>query len=891
MNRRAWGPRDLIALLDRANQQAQDANLSAVDAESISAELGALLLRTKELALPCTTELLAIAIGLFPRISSEPMLRPLLVEIFSELINLWEPVVDGEPIADGEGESDLQLEKDASLEVTLSKMRLFADDVVDAQAEAITASADEFDYESVGGGVLQEFIAEADEMVSALEQDLLNLVTADEETIHRIFRCIHTLKGSFGMIRLANANRLAHEMEALLERVRDHLIAPTVEMETALFRCVDYLRNVIRLLENGENPLVDMTEEMEALREIRNPKSQIPTKCEIQNPNKIHPPESATPAPSETKKAAPAHATTFLKVDTRKLDLVMEQVGEMLVERIKLDDNRKNLRRILTNLRKTRAASRGREKQQAEPVHAAPGAQAHEELEAFAHRLDRTVETLTRSSTLLQKHVMKMRLIPVQQIFSRFPRLVRDLGLQLSKEIDFAMEGEETEIDKSVAELLGEPLIHLIRNSIDHGVESPEERVDAGKERVGHIVLRAYYEGDKVAIEVEDDGKGIDAEEVVATAIERGLITASEVPSMTEQQKLKLIFSPGFSTAETVTDLSGRGVGMDVVRNTVEKLGGTVEVLTVIGEGALIRLKLPITLAIVKILLFKLAGNVLAFSIYNIRETLAVPSDEIYEANSIPVINLRGDIIPLCYLADVLGVAPGAPRARESVIVVEAVDRTVGIVVDEFMGKSEIIVKSVGGVVRKIPYVSGGAILGDGEVVPVIDAAEIIRDANKYGRGDRTRARGGIPKADAGKTANAVSDAGAPVPHAPLHKNILVVEDSTAMSSFLADLLKHHGYEVTVALTGEEALEKAGQADFNLVSTDIVMPGIDGYEFVKRLRMIKKHSLTPVIALTSKGDKLDRIKGFQAGIDEYLTKPLQEDAYLAIVTSLAQRGK
>ena len=338
---------------------------------------------------------------------------------------------------------------------------------------------------------------------------------------------------------------------------------------------------------------------------------------------------------------------------------------------------------------------------------------------------------LDHVSKEIQASVLGIRMVPVKTIFSKFPRMLRDLAKASGKKIDLHMAGEDTEIDKSIIEELGDPMIHLIRNSADHGIEMPADRVKAGKSEVGTVVLRARHEGDSVIVEIEDDGKGIDPRIIRAKAVEKGLMSQERADAMPDEEIVELIFAPGFSTAAKVTDISGRGVGMDVVRSNVRKLNGRVGVRSTVGKGSIFTIKLPLTLAIIDALLVKSGNQVFALPGTSVEETLIVPPASLSHLTSRQAINLRGEVLGVCRLKHLLKSEAPIDTAAEadglSVVVVSAGGRRMGIIVDTFVRRQEVVIKPLAPYLASLPGISGASIMGDGGVVLILDPAELLQ--------------------------------------------------------------------------------------------------------------------------------------------------------------------
>ena len=407
-------------------------------------------------------------------------------------------------------------------------------------------------------------------------------------------------------------------------------------------------------------------------------------------------PAHKAPAASKAAPAQPsggagaakkAHASQSVRVDIDKLDTLMNLMGELVVNKVRLEQI----------------------------------GQTHRLSE-----LTETLEQMDRVTTDLQNIVMKVRMVPVSQVFNRFPRMVRDVTKELNKEINLTIEGEETELDRTVIDEIGDPIMHLLRNSLDHGVEMPDVRVQKGKPRVGEVKLIARHEGNNVVIMVTDDGKGIDADVIRRKAVEKGLFTQDEVDRMDDADAVRIIFLPGFSTAEKISDISGRGVGMDVVRSKIESLSGHVDVETHVNEGSVFKIKLPLTLAIIQAMLVKVQEEVYAVPLGSIDSTIQITPEEIKTVQNHEVIVLRGEIIPIIRMEQTLFV----PHVKDSdelfVVVVHAGESKAGIVVDKLIGQQEIVIKTLGNLFMGLKMFSGATVLGDGRIALILDVATML---------------------------------------------------------------------------------------------------------------------------------------------------------------------
>ena len=405
---------------------------------------------------------------------------------------------------------------------------------------------------------------------------------------------------------------------------------------------------------------------------------------------KAEPKKDAKPAAADKKDAKKAHVGgQSVRVDIEKLDTLMNLVGELVTNKVRLEQ-------IGMNHRLT--------------------------------ELTETLEQMDRVTTDLQSVVMKVRMVPVSQVFNRFPRMVRDLAKELNKDINLTIEGEETELDRTVIDEIGDPLMHLLRNSLDHGVEHPEDREAKGKPRTGEVGLIARHEGNNVVILVTDDGSGINADKIRNKAVEKGMISRDEADALPDADAVRLIFLPGFSTAETITDVSGRGVGMDVVRSKIESLGGHVDVETKIDEGSVFKIKLPLTLAIIQAMLVKVQNEMYAIPLGSIDSTINITPDDIKTVQNKEVIVLRGQIIPIARLGEVLSVPKGEDSNEEDifVVVVHVGDHKIGIVVDNLIGQQEIVIKTLGKLLSGLKMLAGATVLGDGHVAMILDVSALM---------------------------------------------------------------------------------------------------------------------------------------------------------------------
>ena len=401
--------------------------------------------------------------------------------------------------------------------------------------------------------------------------------------------------------------------------------------------------------------------------------------------------ESAKPSATQGKSSGKPVVNRSVRVDIEKLDVLMNLVSELIIAKNGL---------VASN--------------------------AAEQLQ-HSQSFNEQIEYLERVTTNLHESVMNVRMVPIETVVNRFPRMIRDLSKKLNKKMELYMSGEDTELDRTVIDEIGDPLMHLLRNSADHGLESPELRKKLGKPETGSIFLDAYQDGNNVVIEVRDDGSGIDVDKVRNKAIEKGTITPEQAETMTDKEIIELLFRPSFSTAEKITDVSGRGVGLDVVKSKIEALGGEVECHSVKGEGSTFIIRLPLTLAIIQALMVKVANEQYAISLGSIQTVEDIPISDIKHVQGKEVITLRGTVIPIIRLGQLLDV-PDVEEDSENltVVIIKKGDKQAGLVVDSLIGQMEIVIKSLGKYINLNKMISGATILGDGDVALIIDANAIV---------------------------------------------------------------------------------------------------------------------------------------------------------------------
>ncbi len=592
--------------------------------------------------------------------------------------------------------------------------------------------------------IIQDFLAEAEEMLEGLDTYFVQLeANPDDKTLlNEIFRAAHSIKGSAGFIGLNRIVDVAHHAENVLNQLRQGMMRAEPAVVDIILEAMDALKLLVGEVKSGKPVELDIeglnmkldlllqwgedvqTESEREAAGVHVPQEEAPTAGDIEEMPGEPSEEDASPSPvlrepvktevavaPAPRPSAPAvegvtpvpvagEVDQTIRVETSRLDNVMNLVGELVLGRNRL-------------------------------VRLSSDIADQSEWEIRTKDIAEAVTQLSRVTTDLQLAVIKTRMQPIKKVLGKFPRMVRDLSRKMGKEAVLELSGEETELDKSVIEEIGDPLVHIIRNAIDHGIESPEDRMRIGKRTEGVIRISAYQEGNSIVIEVSDDGKGIDANRIREKAVSKKLITQADADRMSDAETLNIIFLPGFSTAEKVTDVSGRGVGMDVVRTNISKINGSVDIRTRPGEGSTFIIRLPLTIAIIQALMVSIGSEVYAVPLQTVVETVKITESDIKTLSGSDVLNLRNQVLPLLRLRDEFKVpVNGEPDARKNryVVVVQLGSRLLGLVVDRLPYQEEVVIKSMGPFLSGIRGMAGATITGDGKVVLILDVGEILQD-------------------------------------------------------------------------------------------------------------------------------------------------------------------
>jgi two-component system chemotaxis sensor kinase CheA len=792
----------------------------------------------------------------------------------------------------------------------------------DTAAEGLVPAAanveddpEELDIPTDKLGLISDFHEECLENLTLIGQGLIALEDTDRPStvVNELFRAVHTVKGGARMLGIRKMEALTHRMETLLDQVRQGTRTVDAVLIDVLLdgcRCLEHMvgevasRGPIRTQIRA--PLQAMAALEVGLPPTAAMPSDIPQPALERRADEAPVPEQQPGATSKPGRTGVA-GTDSIRIATQKLDDVLNTASEIFVTRIRLQNDMQAIRsaiqqldqmfhrtghlddRVLverlaeTNddlLRHVRALATRPDGQIPVGQLIAMLRRSHEGLLAdlqehlsMSHetsfqllsidevrsRLQENVDSLEQLTGRLQSGAMNFRMVPISQLFDRFPTQVREIARQVGKRVKLTVQGGDTELDKVLIDQLTDPLLHILRNAVDHGIEPKDHRVRSGKPEVGHIGLAASYQGSHVLVEVTDDGRGIDVDRVRDKAIERGLMDKERAASLGRSEILEFIFEPGFSTVSTVSELSGRGVGMDVVRSAISHIQGSVSIDSQPARGTSFTIKLPLTLAIIGILMVEEGPNQFAFPILNVEEILHISKDEIRQLSGNAIYNHRGRTLPVTTLSNILDFEPsGFPDDRVGLVILAEGERRIGVLVDAVLGRQEVLIKNLGSLVRKVPFVMGCTISSDSRLVLILSAWEIVHRRT-------VRPRLGLDR-------TLSSRFGARQAHP-----VLVVEDSAMQRRRLSAVLRQAGYPSETAENGFAALKQLREKRYAAFCVDIVMPLMDGLEFVERLRQMPDYADCPVVFITGRDMVADRERAAGFGVQDYFVKPVEAE--------------
>ena len=805
--------------------------------------------------------------------------------------------------------------------------------------------------------ILEFFQPEAEEHLQVVSDCLISLEgNNNPEEINKLFRAIHTVKGSAAQVGLKRLGAIAHCVEDLIGRLRDGEIEPSPAVVDLCLESVDALKKTLHRQWADE---VEMRTGVDSLlgriREFA-PLEPEETEASAESAGAVEPrrskePESASQIEAPAKKAAkqqPAGSPSTVKsvrIALARLDRMMNTVGELVINRTRMVGRVAELEKLVDTLSFSKQRLQGKvaefqEKYEfnrisnnrtaqgpwnPEPTpkmltSAAAGdtsfwsefselemdryddfnilsrsmaeisADVNEvlsQLEGFIGRVEGDIDEFTKLAHHLQDEITAARMVPIGTLYSRLSRAVRDAANSTGKHVELDLSGSETELDNNIIQQISDPLVHLVRNSVAHGIEHSSDRIAAGKSSTGKIMLRAYHRGNHIYIEVEDDGGGINYQRLKQSAIERGLLSEETADRLTERDLREILFHPGFSTAPVKTELAGRGVGLDVVRANLNTLNGEIDIQSTSGQGTKFTLKVPLTLIISPALFVRCGTTNFALPLAVVEEIRRLRADEIEDIGGKLLTKVRDVVTEVVRLDTYLGLPPLEPiNGYFRMVVANAGNRKIGLVVEEVLGKDEIVIKNLGEYLRRVKLFPGTTIAPDGSLILLIDLNRMVASepsehrpiqasasaARIFAPGSTAIARGSIP-----------SEA---IDRVEQERVIVVADDSISVRKFVGRMLEKNGYRVELAADGLQAAELVTQHGCHLVITDLEMPRMTGYELMVQLRQSPSTRRIPVMVVTSRAGAKHRDRAMKEGATAFLTKPVQEDQLIAAVEQL-----
>ena len=857
--------------------------------------------------------------------------------------------------------------------------------------------------------ILEFFVPEAEEHLQVVTECLLSLEANPNsaEDVHRLFRAMHTIKGSAAQVGWHRIARVAHRAEDLVGRLRDGALKPSAEIVDICLESVDALKKFLyrqwpdeaAMQASVKSLLARIArlapEELEAAEAVAQAEAG---QVEIQAPTAAPPAQAATlpPSPAATPVAAEGAKKSeegkdkdkdeeeilvmgkrgeptalpqskSVRIALERLDQMMNAVGELVINRTRMLGRLAELEKLadVLNFSKARLSDKVAEFQEkyefsrltqgrpdsggsgngnfgyappadtgwnSKPTEAYPfrgGFSSYSntydpalaefselemdryddfsilsrslteisaditevltQLDGFVRRVDSDIDEFTKLAHRLQDEITQARMVPIGNLYTRLSRTVRDAAKASGKLVELTLGGAQTELDNNIIQQISDPLIHLVRNSVAHGLERGEDRYHAGKSEVGNVAVRAYHRGNHIYIEVEDDGRGIDYEKVRATAIESGLVLAEDAPGLSERDLLEFLFHPGFSTATRKTELAGRGVGLDVVRSNLNALNGEIEIETQKGLGTRFTLKVPLTLIISQALFVRCGGSVFAFPLAFVEEIRRLKAADLEEVGGKLLTKVRDVVTEVVRLDRQLGLEATEPVAGYyRLVIVNVGGRQVGVIVEEVIRKDEIVIKNMGEYLRNVKMFPGATIAPDGSLILLIDVNRLIMGEAIEKRPLMTSAQPHMARLFA-PGASAVAHGSIPpqaIDVVPEEKVVVLADDSISVRKFVGRMLEKAGYRVKLASDGLEALEIVSLSRCDLVITDLEMPRTNGYELMAHLRQNPESRQIPVMVVTSRAGAKHRERALKEGAAAFLVKPVQEEELIAVVNRL-----
>ena len=812
------------------------------------------------------------------------------------------------------------------------------------------------DDDEVPREVLDFFIPEAEEHLQIATQCLLGLesnATADE--IHRLFRSVHTIKGSAAQVGLRRLGAVAHRLEDLIGLLRDGVLQSSADITDVCLQTVDALRKFLYRQWTNDEEMTSTVGPLLARITQWIPEDMLEAAADGVDGPQVEASESEADAGAVTHASPSARGNgpsgehtlqaKSVRISLVRLDQMMNSVGELVINRTRLVGRMTELKKLVEVLGISRKrlfdkvsefqtkyefnrlgqpkpnGGSGAQRNAGGPGDGASApasagwldfsdlemdryddfnilsrslteisadiSEVLSQLSGFVGRVGGDIDEFTKLAHHLQDEITQARMVPIGNLYTRLSRTARDAAKVCGKSVDLELVGEDTRLDNNIVQQITDPLIHLVRNSIAHGIEDAVARKLAGKPERGRVTVRAFHRGNHVFIEVQDDGSGLDYERIRHTAVHAGLVPEAEASHLTESELRSFLFHPGFTTAASKTEVAGRGVGLDVVRNNVHSLNGEIEIRSEAGSGTCFGVKVPLTLIISQALFIRSGSTVLAMPLAVVEEIRRLRPGEIEDVGGKLLTKVRGVVTEVVRIDSALGLPPIEPiNGYLCMVIVRAAGRQVGVVVEEVLGKDEVVIKNLGQYLRRAKLFPGATVSPDGSLI-------LLVDVNRLAAADAVENDVVIPSASAARVfaPGAAAVVSGSIPAAAVdelrgERVVVVADDSISVRKFVGRILEKAGYSVKLASDGMEAAELIAQIGCHLLVTDIEMPRMNGYELMTHLRQDPAKRRIPVLVVTSRAGAKHRERAMKEGAASFLTKPVQEEQLLAVVEEL-----
>jgi chemosensory pili system protein ChpA (sensor histidine kinase/response regulator) len=803
--------------------------------------------------------------------------------------------------------------------------------------------------------VLEFFVPEAEEHLQAVTECLLALEgNPNADDINRLFRSMHTVKGSAAQVGLHRLSAVAHRVEDLIGRLRDGLLQPSAEIVDLLLQSVDVLKNFLhRQWPSDEEMAAAVGPLLLRIAELA-PEEAEDDVAQQQGETAPAAEGSGSSAPTKATRSAAASAlpqAKSVRISLDRLDRMMNAVGELVINRTRMLGRLSELSKLVEVLTFSKARlstkiSEFQEKHEFSRIrptlvpgtqppqmdtfrgHLVPGApvmsgdllefselemdryddfnilsrslteisadvtEVLTQLEGFMGRVDTDIDEFTKLAHHLQDEITAARMVPIGNLYTRLSRTVRDAANATGKAVELSLEGAETELDNNIIQHISDPLIHLVRNAVAHGLEDSAARRAAGKADKGRISVRAYHRGNHIYIEVQDDGRGIDYDAIRRRLIESGSVSSVAAAELSERELREYLFRPGFSTASSTSELAGRGVGLDVVRANVHALNGEIEISSELGRGTCFTVKVPLTLIISQALFVRCGTTTFAFPLAVVEEIRRLRPSDIEDVGGKLLTRVRDVVTEVVRLDSQLALPPFEPiNGYFHMVIVKVAGKHVGVVVEEVLGKDEIVIKNLGDYLRRVKLFPGTTIASDGSLILLVDlnrlvSAEVVE--HRAVSATSSAARVFAPGAEAIAAGSIPAEAVDPIQD---ERVVVVADDSISVRKFVGRMLEKAGFRAKLASDGLEASEMVAQSGCHLLITDLEMPRMNGYELMATLRQNPVTQRIPVLVVTSRAGAKHRDRAMKEGASGFLTKPVQEDQLIATVEELLNTQK